>query len=168
MILCYWMSRISNLLNQSFCYCHLSLVWGLPPFYRSPASIWVAGVLILFMPWPLSSCILLWSGSTYHMHCMFYHMPETASACVLHHIIDIFLLCTPFSVLWVTVYHLSWFAYSFVYGQSLWCLVYNTFFWALCSSTPLAHLSTWSLSLSCVFFWAVSYFMISCMISSPS
>ena len=69
-------------------------------------------------------------------------------------------LCS-FSALWVTVCNPSSFAYSFVYGQSF--MRPNTF-----ASTLWAHISTCSLSISCVLFWDVSSFMISCVISSLS
>ena len=125
----------------------------------SHASIWASGVLILFVPGPLSSGIPVWNGSAYHTCCMFYQMPGTASACVLHYSIWGFLLCALFSALWITVCYLSQYAYSFMSF-----MLSNVFFSALCAYILWSHISTCPLSISSVFFWDISSFMISCML----
>ena len=130
--LCYWMSRISYSLSQVLCYSWLIMLWGLPLLYGYHACVQATGVLVLFVSSPLTSDILLWSGSSYLTCHMSYQMPGTASACVLHHSIDRFLFCTLFSALWVPVCFLSWLFYPFLYGQNLSCFSCHLMFF-LCS-----------------------------------
>ena len=82
----------------------------------------------------------------------------------MHHIICSCLVCALLSGLQIVVCHLSWFAYSFVCGQSHLCLLSYLFFCTLCTST----LYTCSLSISHDFFWDISSFIISYVISSSS
>ena len=120
----------------------LLLLWNQPGI-RTSSSLWVLCIHLgwwgadLVFAWLLELSILLWNFSAYHMHCMFYQRLGTASTCVLHHSTCCFLLCVLFSALWVTVWHLSWFAYSFVCGQSLLCLLCYLMLFSALSSLPL-------------------------------
>ena len=140
----------SKFLPLSLC----TLIQGLPCSF-----VVISGLVFTFVYF----CILLWSFSPPHIHCMFCHMPGTASEGALYHNIYNSLSLSSLLHLLLAVYSDIIFVYLFLSGQILvhllWCLILPSVLFILLPSGPKSRLAQ---CLPCLYLLDLLFYYFSC------